>query len=64
MSDKKPFIAARLRNPAEVASEAPVKKAAGFDFIGNIAALIALVLSGITLLILKGDLDLYTQYLQ
>jgi hypothetical protein len=63
MAEKKPFIAARLRNPAEVAQETkPQKTGSSFDYIGNILVLISLVLAGVTLFILKADLDSYTQY--
>lgn len=64
MAEKKPFIAARLRNPAEDVAAAPkaVKKP-GFDFVGNIGALIALGLAAWLCIMLFNDLEAYKLYL-
>lgn len=64
MAEKKPFIAARLRNPAEEAAteSKPVKKA-GFDIVGNIGAFIAFGLAAWLLITLMQDLDAYNIYL-
>jgi hypothetical protein len=63
MAEKKPFIAARLRNPAEEKAEAkqPVKKA-GFDYIGNIGALLALGVAVWLFFVLLNDLEAYNAY--
>lgn len=64
MAEKKPFIAARLRNPVEdaAATSKPAKKA-GFDIIGNLFSLAALAISAWLLITLMGDLEGYDVYL-
>lgn len=64
MAEKKPFIAARLRNPAEDAAATPkVAKKAGFDIVGNIASLIALGIAGYLLFVLYQEFEAYNLYL-
>lgn len=59
MADKKPFIAARLRNPSEV-NAAPVK--AKQDYIGGIVSIVAFLVAAATLAILYLDWDTVTLY--
>lgn len=65
MAEKKPFIAARLRNPVEEAAAA--KKAAGAaaktDWVGGICAIIAFVLAVVTTTFLYLEWDLLTKYI-
>lgn len=63
MAEKKPFIAARLRNPAEETSAPKPVKKTGFDIVGNIGALIAFGLAAWLLVTLMQDLDAYNVYL-
>lgn len=72
MAEKKPFIAARLRNPAEEANEKNKKKqkkprtpaAPGkTDWVGFGGALVAFALSVALLVVLYGDMDVYATYL-
>ncbi len=57
MADK-PFIAARLRNPAEGQPAKKQKTAAKADFIGLAAAVIALILACVTLYYLNDEYGL------
>ncbi len=62
MADK-PFIAARLRNPAEGQPAAkPEKAPAKADWIGLVAAVVALVLAGVTLYYLKDEYSMIADY--
>lgn len=62
MADKKPFIAARLRNPVE---EMAAKKTATAktDWIGGVCAIIAFVLAVATTTFLYLEWDLLTNYI-
>lgn len=65
MAEKKPFIAARLRNPVE---EAAAKKTAAAavaktDWIGGICAIIAFILAAVTTTFLYLEWDLLTKYI-
>lgn len=69
MADKKPFIAARLRNPAEEANEKKQKKAkkpsvpGKTDWVGLGGAAVAFALSLALLYVLYGDMQVYATYL-
>lgn len=69
MADKKPFIAARLRNPAEEAEEKKSKKQkksgvpGRTDWVGFGGALVAFALSVALLIVLYGDMQVYATYL-
>ncbi len=69
MAEKKPFIAARLRNPAEEENGKKAKKPkaprapGATDWIGLGCAVVALGLAVGTLVVLYGDMDVYAQYL-
>lgn len=62
MADKKPFIAARLRNPAE---EIATKKhaAAKTDWIGGACAIVAFALAAATVVFLWLDFDTVTTFI-
>lgn len=62
MAEKKPFIAARLRNPAEAAA-AKKTAVAKTDWIGGICAIIAFVLAIVTTTFLYLEWDLLTKYI-
>ena len=59
---EKPFIAARLRNPAEAAAAKPVASAKT-DWIGGACAIVAFALSVATTLILYFEWDLLTKFI-
>ncbi len=62
MADKKPFIAARLRNPTEEA--APKKKAKSqVDWIGGACAIVAFALAVATVAFLYLDFNTYTTFI-
>jgi len=61
MAEKKPVIAARLRNPSEVAAEKPA--AAPTDWIGGACSILAFVLAVATLACLYMDWDALTLYI-
>lgn len=64
MAEKKPFIAARLRNPVEEAAAAKKTKAvAKTDWIGGICAIIAFILAAVTTTFLYLEWDLLTKYI-
>ena len=69
MADKKPFIAARLRNPAEEANEKKQKKAkkpsvpGKTDWGGLGGAGVAFARSLALLYVLYGDMQVYATYL-
>lgn len=62
MADKKPFIAARLRNPAE---ELAAKKTAPAktDWVGGACAIVAFVLAAATTAFLYLDFDALTTFI-
>ena len=62
MADKKPFIAARLRNPAE---ELAAKKTASAkpDWVGGACAIIAFVLAAAATAFLYLDFDTITTFI-
>ncbi len=71
MAEKKPFIAARLRNPAEDAPAKGKKKKApkppaapgATDWIGLACALVSFALAAVTLFALYSDMGVYATYL-
>ncbi len=62
MADKKPFIAARLRNPAEEAA-AKKKTPAKTDWIGGACAIVAFALAAATAAFLWLDFDTLTTFI-
>ncbi len=62
MADK-PFIAARLRNPAEDKPAAKAEKTpAKVDWIGLIAAVVAIILAGMTFYYLNAEYSEVSEY--
>ncbi len=63
MADK-PFIAARLRNPADAQPAAKAKPAGAkkADWIGGVAALISIVLAAVTTYWLWDEMELVKTY--
>ncbi len=62
MADK-PFIAARLRNPAENAAPKAAKAPSKVDWIGAPCAIIALILAVATTFVLFQEYDILTKYI-
>ncbi len=62
MADK-PFIAARLRNPAEDAVAVAPKAKSKTDWIGGVGAIIAFVLAVATVATLYLEWDQLTQFI-
>lgn len=63
MADKKPFIAARLRNPAEEMAAKKSTAAAKTDWIGGACAIISFILAVATTTFLYLEWDLLTNYI-
>lgn len=64
MAEKKAFIAARLRNPAEAAAAKPKKAPSKTDWVGLACAVIAFGLAAATTTLLWLEWDYFTVYLQ
>ncbi len=62
MADKKPFIAARLRNPAAESAPAP-KATSQTDWIGGACAIVAFVLAAATVAFLSLDFDTFATFI-
>lgn len=62
MADKKPFIAARLRNPAE-GLESKKKVSAKTDWIGGVCAIVAFALAAATVTFLWLDFDTFATFI-
>ncbi|MEG1479790.1 MAG: hypothetical protein RSD41_02165 [Kiritimatiellia bacterium] len=62
MAEKKPFIAARLRNPAESVASQP-KVSAATDWIASSCAIVAFLLAVATVAFLYLDWDTYTKFI-
>ncbi len=58
---EKPFIAARLRNPAEVAAAQP--RAAKPDWVGGVCAILSFLVAVATTLFLYLEWDALTKYI-
>lgn len=63
MADKKPFIAARLRNPVEEAAAKKTTATAKTDWIGGVCAIISFILAVATTTFLYLEWDLLTNYI-
>lgn len=63
MADKKPFIAARLRNPVEEAAAKKTTAKAKTDWIGGVCAIISFILAVATTTFLYLEWDLLTNYI-
>ena len=55
---EKPFIAARLRNPAEEAAAKPVKA-----WIGGVVAILSFIVAAVTTFLLYTEWDQLSQYI-
>ncbi len=60
---EKPFIAARLRNPAEEAAAKPVKAKSKTDWVGSVAAILSFIVAAVTTFLLYSEWDQLTQYI-
>lgn len=63
MAEKKPYINARLRNPAEDMAAAKPIGTAKTDWIGGACAIVAFCLSVALVTILYFEWDLYTKFI-
>ncbi len=60
---EKPFIAARLRNPAEEAAAKPVKAKSKTDWIGGVVAILSFIVAAVTTFLLYTEWDQLSQYI-
>ena len=60
---EKPFIAARLRNPAEEAAAKPVKAKSKTDWIGGVVAILAFIVAAVTTFLLWSEWAQLSKYL-
>ena len=60
---EKPFIAARLRNPAEEAPAKPAKAKSKTDWVGSVAAILSFIVAAVTTFLLYSEWDQLTQYI-
>ncbi len=60
---EKPFIAARLRNPAEEAAAKPVKAKSKTDWIGGIVAILSFIVAAVTTFLLYTEWEQLTRYI-
>lgn len=60
---EKPFIAARLRNPAEEAAVKPAKAKSKTDWIGGACAILTFLLACVMAFLLYSEWDQLTRYI-
>ncbi len=61
---EKPFIAARLRNPAEEAAAKPVKAKSKTDWIGGVVAILAFIVAAVTTTLLILEWNQLSKYIE